>query len=57
MNTDYKCILCGNTFNENEAKITEIGTQGGTLSKTELLTCPECDSTKIINQEGKIQSY
>lgn len=50
----YKCLDCGEEFEEYQAGIIEYGT-GAILSKVEYFTCPECYSIHIMNDDGKIQ--
>ena len=52
----FECLDCGTKFEENDATILSYGT-GRVMSKVELFSCPECESTNIKNLEtGKIQS-
>jgi len=52
----FKCLACENEFTENDAKIVRYGT-GAVLSAVEMFSCPECDSTHIMDKDsGKIQS-
>ena len=51
----FKCLNCGNEFEENNASIIEYGT-GAVLSKVEYFSCPKCESINIQDDSGKIQS-
>lgn len=46
----YKCLNCGNEFEESESIIIEYGT-GAVLSKIQLFGCPECECTKLIDTD------
>jgi len=51
----FKCLNCGNEFNENESNIIRYGT-GAISSSVELFSCPKCESTSLKDEDGKIQS-